>query len=106
MTARATAAAPTWVKWRDATRRGVRGPCFTARRSPLPWPPEQEEATVALTTVDRDLLKRCLAHQPGAWNDFVDRFLGLVYHVIRHTAHLRSVTLSPEDVEDLAAEIL
>jgi RNA polymerase sigma-70 factor (ECF subfamily) len=61
---------------------------------------------VALTHLDRDLLKRCLAHQPGAWNDFVDRFLGLVYHVIHHTAHLRSTPLRPEDVEDLAAETL
>jgi RNA polymerase sigma-70 factor (ECF subfamily) len=61
---------------------------------------------VALTNLDRDLLKRCLAHQAGAWNDFVDRFLGLIYHVIRHTAHLRSAPLTPEDVEDMAAEIL
>lgn len=61
---------------------------------------------MALTPLDRDLLKRCLAHQPGAWNDFVDRFLGLVYHVIHHTSHLRSTPLRPEDVEDLAAEVL
>lgn len=61
---------------------------------------------MALTHLDRDLLKRCLAHQPGAWNDFVDRFLGLVYHVIHHTAHLRSMPLHAEDVEDLAAEVL
>ena len=61
---------------------------------------------MALTNLDRDLLKRCLAHQPGAWNDFVDRFLGLVYHVIHHTAHLRSTPLRAEDVEDLAAEVL
>jgi RNA polymerase sigma-70 factor (ECF subfamily) len=61
---------------------------------------------VALTSLDRDLLRRCLAHQPGAWNDFVDRFLGLIYHVIHHTAHLRSTPLRPEDVEDLAAEVL
>lgn len=61
---------------------------------------------MALTHLDRDLLKRCLAHQPGAWNDFIDRFLGLVYHVIHHTAHLRSTPLRPEDVEDLAAEVL
>lgn len=61
---------------------------------------------MALTNLDRDLLKRCLAHQPGAWNDFVDRYLGMVYHVIHHTAHLRSTPLRPEDVEDLAAEIL
>jgi RNA polymerase sigma-70 factor (ECF subfamily) len=56
--------------------------------------------------VDRTLLQRCLNHQPGAWNDFVDRFLGLIYHVIHHTAHLRSVPLRPEDIEDLAAEVL
>jgi RNA polymerase sigma-70 factor (ECF subfamily) len=61
---------------------------------------------VALTDVDRALLKRCLTHQPGAWNDFFDRYLGLIYHVVHHTAHLRSSTLRPEDVEDLAAEIL
>ncbi len=61
---------------------------------------------MALTPLDRDLLKRCLHHEAGAWNDFVDRYLGLVYHVIHHTAHLRSVPLQPEDVEDLAAEIL
>jgi RNA polymerase sigma-70 factor (ECF subfamily) len=61
---------------------------------------------VALTNLDRDLLRRCLAHQPGSWNDFVDRFLGLIYHVIHHTSHLRSTPLNPEDVEDLAAEVL
>ncbi len=61
---------------------------------------------MALTNLDRDLLKRCLAHQPGAWNDFVDRYLGMVYHVIHHTAHLRSSPLRPEDIEDLAAEVL
>jgi RNA polymerase sigma-70 factor (ECF subfamily) len=61
---------------------------------------------VALTDKDRILLERCLQHKPGAWNDFVDRFLGSIYHVIRYTAHLRSVPLAPEDVEDLAAEVL
>jgi RNA polymerase sigma-70 factor (ECF subfamily) len=61
---------------------------------------------VALTNVDRDLLKRCLHHKPGAWNDFVDRYLGLIYHVINHTSQSRSTPLQPEDVEDLAGEIL
>ena len=61
---------------------------------------------MALTTVDRALLQRCLTRQSGAWNDFVDRFLGLIYHTIHHTAHLRSVELQPEDTEDVAAEIL
>lgn len=61
---------------------------------------------MALVPVDRQMLQRCLAREPGAWNDFVDRYLGLFYHVIHYTAYLRSAVLRPEDVEDLAAEIL
>lgn len=58
------------------------------------------------TVVDRDLLKRCLNREPGSWNDFVDRFLSLIYHTIGYTAHLRSVRVAPEDLEDIAAEVL
>lgn len=61
---------------------------------------------MALTEADRLLLNRCLEHDPGAWNDFVDRFLGLISHVVHHAAHSRSVPLSPEDVEDVCAEVL
>jgi RNA polymerase sigma-70 factor (ECF subfamily) len=61
---------------------------------------------VALIARDRDLIRRCLQHEPGAWNDFVDRFLGLVYHVVQHTADMRSYPLSPEDKEDVAAQVL
>lgn len=58
------------------------------------------------TAVDRDLLKRCLSREPGSWNDFVDRFLSLIYHTIGYTAHARSTRVGPEDVEDIAAEVL
>jgi RNA polymerase sigma-70 factor (ECF subfamily) len=61
---------------------------------------------VGLIARDRELIKRCLHHEPGAWNDFVDRFLGLVYHVAQHTADMRSYPLSPEDKEDVAAHVL
>lgn len=61
---------------------------------------------MALTAVDNQLLQRCLRRERGAWNDFVDRFLGLIYHVIHHTSYLRSVPLQPEDVEDVAADVL
>jgi RNA polymerase sigma-70 factor (ECF subfamily) len=60
---------------------------------------------VALSDIDRQLLQRCLARQPHAWEDFVDRFLGLVVHVINHSAHSRSIAVSPHDLEDLAAEV-
>lgn len=61
---------------------------------------------MAFTAQDRALIQKCLNHQPGAWNDFVDRFLGLIYHVVHHTAYLRSTPLPPEDTEDIAAEVL
>jgi len=58
---------------------------------------------LSLTPRDRELLRRCLHHEAGAWNDFVERYLSLVYHVVQHTANLRSYPLSPEDAEDLAS---
>ncbi|HMP02524.1 MAG TPA: RNA polymerase sigma factor [Gemmatales bacterium] len=58
------------------------------------------------TVDERVLIQRCLTHDVGAWNDFVDRFSGLIYRVIHFTAHLRSVDLAPDDVEDIAAEIM
>ncbi len=60
---------------------------------------------MALTEVDRTLLQRCLGEVPGAWKGFVDRFTGLFVHVIHHTGHARSVTLSDADVDDLCSEI-
>lgn len=60
---------------------------------------------MVLSEIDRNLLKRCLERKPRAWEDFVDRFLGLVIHVINHTAQSRSIRLSAEDREDLAAEV-
>jgi RNA polymerase sigma-70 factor (ECF subfamily) len=60
---------------------------------------------VPLREVDRQLLDRCLHHEPGAWNDFVDRYMGLIYHVIHHVSHARSVVLTPEEIEDIAAEV-
>jgi len=60
---------------------------------------------VALSEVDRSLLQRCLARKPRAWEDFVDRFMGLVVHVVNHSASSRSMRLSPEDREDLVAQV-
>lgn len=60
---------------------------------------------MALTELDRNLLKRCIAEEPGAWKDFVDRFIGLFVHVITHTAHARSIRLTQDDIDDLCAEI-
>ncbi len=60
---------------------------------------------MALSDIDRNLLDRCLARKPRAWEDFVDRFMGLVVHVTNHSAQCRSIRLTPEDREDLCAEV-
>lgn len=60
---------------------------------------------MGLSEIDRNLLERCIQRKPRAWEDFVDRFLGLVLHVITHTAQARSVRLAVEDRDDLCAEV-
>jgi RNA polymerase sigma-70 factor, ECF subfamily len=60
---------------------------------------------VALSDIDRQLLQHCLNRQPHAWEDFVDRFLGLVVHVVTHTSHSRSIAIAPQDLEDLCSEV-
>ncbi len=59
---------------------------------------------MALVELDRKLLQRCLSRDPQAWDAFVERFLGLVLHVARHTCRTRGSTLGPQDEEDLVAE--
>jgi RNA polymerase sigma-70 factor (ECF subfamily) len=61
---------------------------------------------VALSDIDRNLLDRCLARKPRAWEDFVDRFTGLIIHVVNHTARCRSIMLSSADREDLVADVM
>ena len=60
---------------------------------------------MALSEIDRNLLERCLQRKPRAWEDFVDRFMGLVIHVVNHTARARSIRLSAADRDDLCAEV-
>ncbi|WP_437188078.1 RNA polymerase sigma factor [Planctomicrobium sp. SH668] len=55
--------------------------------------------------IDRRILNRCLKREPKAWEEFVDRFIGVFVHVIRHTAHCRSIEITNDDVEDLCAEV-
>lgn len=61
---------------------------------------------MALSEIDRHLLDRCLNHKPGAWKDFVDRFMGLFVHVINHAAAARSVRLDAADRESLCSDIM
>lgn len=60
---------------------------------------------MALTEIDRNLLLRCLGKKPGAWEDFVDRFMGLVVHVVNHTAQSRSRQLTKDELDLLCSEV-
>lgn len=60
---------------------------------------------VSLSEVDRVLLQRCLDQAPRAWQDFVDRFLGLVVHVANHTAESRQIAIDTATRDDLVAEV-
>src|ERR1039458_3985078 len=67
---------------------------------------QRGDTAVPLRDIDSKLIDRCLRKEPGAWNDFVDRYMGLIYQVIQHVAYARSRLVSTEDVEDIAADIL
>lgn len=60
---------------------------------------------MSLSEVDRQLLQRCLDQAPRAWEDFVDRFLGLVTHVANHVALTRGESIDAATRDDLVADV-
>lgn len=60
---------------------------------------------MSLAPNDRELLDRLLTGDQHAWPEFVDRFLGLIYHVVGHSADCRGVQLTAADREDLIADV-
>ena len=56
---------------------------------------------MGLSEIDRNLLERCLQKKSRGWEDFVDRFMGLVVHVVNHSAQARSIRLGLQDRDDL-----
>ena len=60
---------------------------------------------MTLSEFDQNLLQRCLARSAGSWDEFVDRFLGLVLHVVNHTASSRNVHITSQDIEDYCSDV-
>jgi hypothetical protein len=60
---------------------------------------------MSITELDRELLTRCLDEQPRAWEDFVDRFIGLVLHIVDYTAIKRNIRISIEDRNTLCENV-
>ena len=63
------------------------------------------QITMPLTEKDRLLINNLLSGKAGTWEMFVDRYSGLIVHVLRHTAHSHSLQLSDEDIDDLTADV-
>lgn len=93
-----------WANWviEAASRRSIFDRIRYGRRGPQG---HEGSYKVVLSDLDRNLLKRCLAREPRSWEDFVDRFLGLIAHVVDHTAQCRSIHLGSQDREDIMAEV-
>lgn len=89
------------MRSRVLLRRPVNGVSF----HPSSSSPLLGSLRVSLSEVDRQLLQRCLDRGPRAWQDFIDRFLGLVVHVANHTARSRGVTIDQSTRDDLVAEV-
>ncbi len=60
---------------------------------------------MSITDLDRELLTRCLERQNRAWEDFVDRFLGLVLHIIDHSASKRDIRLDTAERNTLCVNV-
>lgn len=60
---------------------------------------------MTLSEIDRQLLEKCLSNEPRSWEAFIDRFLGLVIHVINHTTESRGVKISQAERDDLVSEV-
>lgn len=60
---------------------------------------------MSATHLDNALLERCLESQPRAWEDFVDRFLGLVLHVIDHTVARREIRLRMDERQTMCERV-
>ncbi|MFK7736061.1 MAG: RNA polymerase sigma factor [Pirellulaceae bacterium] len=61
---------------------------------------------MVLSEQDRDLLNRCLAKVDGAWDGFIDRYLGLLTHVVSSTLETKFGNVPTAAKEDLVAEVL
>ena len=58
-----------------------------------------------MNELDHAILSRCLECQPRGWEDFVDRFMGLVIHVIHHTVQVRDLNIDNAQRDRLCEDV-
>ena len=64
-----------------------------------------EGKSLSNNELDQILLTRCLECQTRGWEDFVDRFMGLVFHVIDHTTQVRNLSIDEEQRDRLCEDV-
>ena len=55
--------------------------------------------------LDYPVIRACLQGKKYAWDEFVDRFMDLVLHVVEHTAELKRRNISEEEKIELCEAI-
>ncbi|MEZ6184289.1 MAG: sigma-70 family RNA polymerase sigma factor [Planctomycetota bacterium] len=63
------------------------------------------EGTRALAAEDESTVQALLEGEPGAWNAFVERYLGLVAGCARRVLLARGLRPSPADVDDISEAV-
>ena len=46
--------------------------------------------------MDFEIFQNCLEEKPRSWENFVDRYMGLVFHVVDHVCQTRLPEIKPE----------
>ena len=69
-------------------------------------PQSTSQPAVVCAPDDQALLESCLAAKPGAWDEFVGRFAGLLAYVIERVSSQRQLSLPSSDRDDLVADVL
>lgn len=60
---------------------------------------------MGLSEFDKNLLDNCLKNEPGSWEQFIDRFAGLLIGVVSHVANSREIRTTIMDREDIVAKV-
>ena len=60
---------------------------------------------LSIHELDQKLLNNCLENQHRGWEDFVDRFMGLVVHVINHTVQIRGLSIEQKECNRLCEDV-
>lgn len=61
---------------------------------------------MVLSDLDRSLLTRCLSGTAGAWEQFIDRYLPLITHVVTSAGNTRLGAIPEQWRDDIVAEVL